>query len=46
MTQAETLAPDVNAVSGITRGTRLLRLLIINRLIGRWQDAMDKAMGL
>ncbi len=46
VTQAETLAPDVNAVSGITRGTRLLRLLIINRLIGRWQDAMDKAMGL
>lgn len=45
LTEAENLTPAGNAVDGINRGTRLLRLIIISRLLGRWQDAMDKAAG-
>lgn len=44
LTQAENLTPAGNPADSIVRGTRLLRLNIISRLIGRWQDAIDKAM--
>lgn len=40
-TQATLLSPVPNPVSGITNGTRYLRLLIITKLIGMWKDALD-----
>ena len=39
--EAVTLSPVPNAVSGITNGTRYLRLTIITKLLGVWKDALD-----
>ena len=45
LTEADTLTPATNPVAGIPRGTRYLRLIIVTKLLGRWQDAVDKATG-
>lgn len=39
--QAVSLSPDVNPVSGITNGSRYLRLTIIAKLLGMWKGAID-----
>lgn len=44
-TEAEKLSPATTPVAAITNGTRMLRLVIISRLLGIWQDAIDAAAG-
>lgn len=39
--EAVKLSPVPNAVSGVTNGTRYLRLTIITKLLGVWKDALD-----
>lgn len=46
LSEAEKLSPAGTAADSVPRGARLLRLMVLTRMIGRWQDAMDKAMGL